>query len=252
MRLTYTEAKAIISETKKHFGRKAQVYLFGSRVDDTKKGGDIDLYIVPENKKEGSSKKKIAFLSDLKQLIGDQKIDLVIATDSSKAIEQIAIKEGIALDLDNLRVKKILNECDKHRLRINDAYQDMQLFMPLTAEKYQQLSKDEVQDIDQYLYRFSKLQDVMGEKLFKLIISMYEESHTPLTFIDTLNKIERLGIIHGVGDWKALREIRNALSHEYDDEPEQMSELINNIYSKKELIETIYDRAKKIATTGAS
>ena len=248
MRLTYTEAKAIIAQTKKHFGNKAQVYLFGSRVDDTKRGGDIDLFIVPGANQGDINQKKIAFLCALKQLIGDQKIDLVIAKDSSRAIEQIAIKEGAELNLDKLRIEKVLNECDKHRLRINDAYQDMQSFMPLTAEKYEQLSKDEVQDIDQYLYRFSKLQDAMGGKLFKLIISMYEEPHETLTFIDILNKIEKLGIIHGVGDWKSLREIRNALSHEYDDEPEQMSDLINKIYSKKELIETIYDRAKKLAT----
>jgi len=83
-----------------------------------------------------------------------------------------------------------------------------------------------------------------------MIISLYEEQHEVLTLIDTLNKMERLGIIHSVGDWKALREISNALSHKYDDEPEQMSDLINNIYSKKELIETIYDRAKKVATRG--
>ena len=41
--------------------------------------------------------KKIKFLSKIKQMIGDQKIDLVISKDKTKVIEQEAIKYGIKL-----------------------------------------------------------------------------------------------------------------------------------------------------------
>ena len=49
MRLSLTEIKAIIKSKNNSFGKSSKVYLFGSRVDDNKKGGDIDLYIIPEN-----------------------------------------------------------------------------------------------------------------------------------------------------------------------------------------------------------
>lgn len=46
MHLTTFEVKVIQQNVKTVFGDAAKVYLFGSRVDDSKKGGDIDLYVV--------------------------------------------------------------------------------------------------------------------------------------------------------------------------------------------------------------
>jgi len=64
------------------------------------------------------------------------------------------------------------------------------------AEKYAALTKQEVQALDQYLFRFSKLQDTMGDKLFKLIVAQYQQNTEQLTFIDMLNKLERLEYIN--------------------------------------------------------
>lgn len=59
----------------------------------------MDLYIVPneELSKESLLEKKIAFLVKLKSLIGEQKIDVVIAADESRLIEQEALNKGIKL-----------------------------------------------------------------------------------------------------------------------------------------------------------
>ena len=73
-----------------------QIYLFGSRVDDSKKGGDIDLYFVLSNF-DNLFEKKLKFLSRVKRELGEQKIDIVFNTDSTRLIEQEAIKWGIKL-----------------------------------------------------------------------------------------------------------------------------------------------------------
>lgn len=79
MRLTADQIEAIKQETEIFFGIGAQVWLFGSRVDDTKKGGDIDLFLRPTvNDVSQLAKARFAFLARLKQRIGDQKIDLVL------------------------------------------------------------------------------------------------------------------------------------------------------------------------------
>ena len=73
-----------------------KIYLFGSRVDDMKRGGDIDLYIEVHNQ-ENLFDKKIKFLSKLKQKIEDQKIDVVFNEDPTRLIEKEAKKWAVAL-----------------------------------------------------------------------------------------------------------------------------------------------------------
>lgn len=77
MRLSQFEIETITKLVQKHFGEEAQVFLFGSRVDDQKKGGDIDLFVKNSDKSRLNLEAKINFLVDLKSIIGDQKIDLV-------------------------------------------------------------------------------------------------------------------------------------------------------------------------------
>jgi predicted nucleotidyltransferase len=97
MRLSQNQISAIL-KTKELFFPEAKIYLFGSRVDDTRSGGDIDLYILSETSISEGVKKRIDFLVMLKSLIGDQKIDVVLAEQSqNRLIDRIARQEGILL-----------------------------------------------------------------------------------------------------------------------------------------------------------
>lgn len=98
MRLTEYEIQTIKNSCQKVFDG-GSIYLFGSRTDDTKKGGDVDLYIVPDEELPSFVllEKKIDFLVQLKSLIGEQKIDVVIARDSKRLIEQEALSKGVKL-----------------------------------------------------------------------------------------------------------------------------------------------------------
>ena len=95
VRLNEEETEAIKQLFLEVFG-SGDIYLFGSRVDDNKRGGDIDLFIKTDCK-ERILDKKIRFLSLLKQKIGDQKIDVVISRDENRAIEQEALLKGVRL-----------------------------------------------------------------------------------------------------------------------------------------------------------
>lgn len=239
MRLTSFEINTIKTNAMQFFGAKTQVLLFGSRVDYTKKGGDIDLYIIPENQ-NNVYEKKIKFLNALDTCLGEQKIDVVIAKSEDSFIKREALEKGIELNLENIKLEKILKECDKHLQRINEAYGDMSSFMLLNAVKYEVLSKNEIQAIDQYLFRFAKLQDSMGEKLFRLLLAKFEENIDKFTFLDIIRKLEKYTDITIENEWVDLRKIRNQLTHEYEDDSIQMSNMINLIYAKKEVIERIY------------
>lgn len=91
MRLTKHEQNAIVSKSLSCFGDDTHVYLFGSRLDDTKRGGDVDLMISTKDSFSGHEKmrRKIQFLVDLKNEIGDQRIDVLIIKHGSTKYDDI-------------------------------------------------------------------------------------------------------------------------------------------------------------------
>ncbi|AMO56842.1 DNA polymerase III subunit beta [Endozoicomonas montiporae] len=93
MRLTENELNAI-RQVIYGLDPNAEIWLFGSRVDDQAKGGDIDLLIMSEIL-TFMDKSKIRI--GLYDLIGEQKIDLVIAADDSDPFTRIALSEGVRL-----------------------------------------------------------------------------------------------------------------------------------------------------------
>ena len=101
MRITPFESNVIKSKAFEVWGDDISIILFGSRVDDEKKGGDIDLYIeIPKSMSpKVIMKKKALFLTLLQLNLGNQKIDLVIKTHNSpiNQIMNTAKQTGIAL-----------------------------------------------------------------------------------------------------------------------------------------------------------
>jgi predicted nucleotidyltransferase len=74
MRLTAPQMEAIKVTIFKR-DPKAGIFLFGSRIDDSLKGGDLDLLILSD---QLEFKDRIDLLVELKIKLGDQKIDLLI------------------------------------------------------------------------------------------------------------------------------------------------------------------------------
>ena len=100
MRLNNKEIAAIKEVTRGVFGDNATISLFGSRTDDNKKGKDIDLLIQCncQISREEQYQLKIKFLVQLKKIIGDQKIDVLInGGQLSKSILETVQKEEVQL-----------------------------------------------------------------------------------------------------------------------------------------------------------
>lgn len=95
MRLTKAQHHAIKQSFLEVF-HEGEIYLFGSRVNDAKKGGDIDLYIRTKNLKNVIAK-KLDFLVKLKREIGEQKIDVVFDRNNQRAIDTVAKETGVKL-----------------------------------------------------------------------------------------------------------------------------------------------------------
>ncbi len=74
MRLTVNEI-TLLKEKLALLSREAKLYLFGSRVDDSKRGGDIDLLVVSKKvTKKDLRKLRVAFF----KVFGEQKLDIIL------------------------------------------------------------------------------------------------------------------------------------------------------------------------------
>ena len=95
MRITENQ-KNVIIDAVKNSDPNAKVWLFGSRTDDSKKGGDIDIAIFSEiiNKNVMQEIEIRRFICDR---IGEQKIDIVTTNSGKEAIFRLAVEEGIQL-----------------------------------------------------------------------------------------------------------------------------------------------------------
>jgi len=248
VRLTEYEIK-IIKKTFREVFEDGKIYLFGSRIDDSKRGGDIDLYLIPHKKFEDERERKTRFLIKLDEYLGEQKIDVILAKDKDRLIEQEALRTGVDLmSLKIVKTDKYINECEKHQIWIEESFDEIQDIFPLSGKKYTKLTAMEIKNIDQFLFRFSKMQDTIGDKLFRLVVEDFVEDISKMTFIDILNQLERIGILESVQEWQSLRKARNDISHQYDDEPEEMAEAINRIFAQKDILIEIFNNIKNYYT----
>ena len=74
MRLTPHEREVIRRLGFHHFGRTPR--LFGSRLDDARRGGDIDLLIATDLCPAEAGRRRIDLLADLWLELGERKIDI--------------------------------------------------------------------------------------------------------------------------------------------------------------------------------
>lgn len=89
-----------ITETAiKVFGARVSVWLFGSRLDDAAKGGDVDLLIKLESPTADKAILAARYNALLQMKLGLQKFDVLVIDPSTplKQIHQHALSKGVQL-----------------------------------------------------------------------------------------------------------------------------------------------------------
>ena len=98
MRISKELARSIVELSKKHISPEAKVWLFGSRVHDHAKGGDIDI-MIEAAEIDNPLEKKINFRLAFEDRWGEQKIDILVhdTRNEEQAIHEVVRQEGIQL-----------------------------------------------------------------------------------------------------------------------------------------------------------
>ena len=97
MRLTPSELAAVRDTVRNVAGTSATVRLFGSRVDDSARGGDIDLLVELETPVDSAVRMSARIGARLQQVLGDRRIDLLIAAPNlqDSPVHRVARESGV-------------------------------------------------------------------------------------------------------------------------------------------------------------
>ena len=112
------------------------------------------------------------------------------------------------------------------RMREYLRYSITQASALLPISDWQALQPDQHETLAAFRIRFSEYQEHMG-KTMKAVAIEEEKPAEPFTAV--LLYMEKLGCIASVDRWKDIRELRNAVSHEYEDDPATLHEFFKQM-----------------------
>ncbi|QFY91045.1 hypothetical protein D5125_03690 [Magnetovirga frankeli] len=112
-------------------------------------------------------------------------------------------------------LKTALWEADRHLAVLEVALHDWHAVQVTDLSEVEDPNRLRI--LDQLLYRYTKLQDTLGQRLVPATLAVLSEPFEEWPMIDRLNRLEKLGYIE-VDSWLSWRETRNRLAQEY---PEQ-------------------------------
>ena len=138
-------------------------------------------------------------------------------------------------------LRHLLALCEGHADALRDALKDME---PLdrVLEHYSQLSKADRRLLDQFAYRYTRLQDDMGARLMPAILKVLGEEVSAMSAIDRFARLEQLGWLPSADTWAELRQVRNQFTHDYPDDAAERLERLQAASSAARQLLVIMER----------
>jgi hypothetical protein len=140
-------------------------------------------------------------------------------------------------------LQKNFAACLKQAKHLEVSLERIKSIAPFDNDKLKNLTEDEVMIIDAFIMQFGKLQDMLGNKIFKTLVDLSMEKSG--TMIDTLNTMDKLCILDDVDGWRKIRDARNSVIHDYDLEEKETAKRLNNIIDFVPHLFVILERVKK-------
>ena len=129
------------------------------------------------------------------------------------------------------RLAKYFLEARRHIEVITEAIEE--LTYPIKS--YDELSKLQKFAVNSLIFRFSKLQDLVGSKIFRTYLEYNRYDTANKSFLELLKEIEKEGIID-IDSWDELRKLRNIIAHDYPGSEDEQIEAINLFIKKSSLL----------------
>lgn len=100
----------------------------------------------------------------------------------------------------------------------------VQRFVPIAS--WDSLTPEQHESLAAFRVRFSEFQEHIGKAMRAIAI---EEEENIEPFGAVLAFMEKLGVLDSARHWKLIRELRNAVNHEYEDDPKRLAEFFDQL-----------------------
>ena len=147
-----------------------------------------------------------------------------------------------------LRLLEAWRQCQRHLHHLMHAQQALQPWLPMQPGFLARLDDEAVQDWDQFILRFTKLQDAMGGRLLPSVLAFLQEPYEDRPMLDKLNRLEKLGYLDHAETWHTLRAIRNRFAHDYPEDDALKAAYLNEAVAAVPLLQTILSRVDPLVT----
>nr|VFK11247.1 MAG: hypothetical protein BECKLPF1236B_GA0070989_102127 [Candidatus Kentron sp. LPFa] len=131
--------------------------------------------------------------------------------------------------------------CQTHREALQDALTDLK-GRKIGLDDLNRLDKADRRLLDQFAYRYTRLQDDMGARLIPNILRALSEEITAMPTVDRLSRMEQLGWLESAEEWSELRQVRNEFTHDYPDDAHERLARLQLAMVCGERISQIYER----------
>ncbi len=139
------------------------------------------------------------------------------------------------------KLKLYLKEALLHIDRLENILIYLKKFYPLTIDSLEKVSADK---LDAFAFRFAKLQDLLGAKIFREYLEKLNFPTQDKSFLDLLKELDKEGVVD-IDKWAEFRSVRNAIAHDYPYEEDEKIEAINYLIENIEYLFKIINSIKE-------
>jgi len=122
------------------------------------------------------------------------------------------------------------------------SYSKIAAVLPIT--EFDKLTPETHETLAAFRVRFSEFQEHLGKTMRAVAI---EEEIDVERFGSVLAFMERLKVIDSAEHWKLIRELRNAVNHEYEDDQNKLSDFFNALYQKVPVVKGYFLKLREFA-----
>jgi len=146
------------------------------------------------------------------------------------------------------RILFYLKEADIHIQRLKEVLVELKKLYPINYDKLEDFDTIQKDKLDVLAFRFSKLQDILGAKIFRKYLEYLNYPIQDKNFLELLKELNKENIVD-IDKWAEFRAVRNSIAHDYpyndDEKIEAINYLIQNVEYLIEIKEKIETNIKR-------